>query len=282
MTTRPRFGPIVTLTRVSRYWENSSSSSSSPGARSLRTVAARRPGTVSPDPDGASPAELGALADGLLDLADRQPVGHRPAGELLLVGPVGGAEQGAGVAGGQVAVGHHLLDGGRQLEQAQRVAHRRSALADPRRDLVVGEVEVLDQLLVGGRLLERVEVLAMDVLDQGVLERGGVVDVADDGGHRREAGPLGRPPAALAGDELVAVVAEGSDEDRLQDAELPHRRGQRGERLLVEGPPGLVGVGRDAADRDLGQAQRAGLAGRHLRRDERPETSTETATARHR
>ena len=36
--------------------------------------------------------------------------------------------------------------------------------------LVVGEAEVLDQLLVGGRLLERVEVLAVEVLDQRLLD----------------------------------------------------------------------------------------------------------------
>ena len=46
-----------------------------------------------------------------------------------------------------------------------------AALADPGGHLVVGEVEVLDQLLVGGRLLERVEVLAVEVLDQRLLER---------------------------------------------------------------------------------------------------------------
>ena len=171
---------------------------------------------------------------------------------------------------------------GGSWNKPQRVAHRGPALADPGRNLVVGEVEVLDELLVRGRLLERVEILAVDVLDEGVLERGGVVDVADDGRDRREPGPLGRPPAPLAGDELVAVVAEWPHQNRLQHAELSHRRGQRGERFLVEAAPGLVRVGRDAADRDLGQAQRTGLARRRLRRDQCPEPSTETATARHR
>ena len=44
-------------------------------------------------------------------------------------------------------------------------------LPDPLGDLLVGHAEVLDQLLVGGRLLERVEVLAVEVLDQRLLER---------------------------------------------------------------------------------------------------------------
>ena len=109
--------------------------------------------------------------DRLLDLADRQLVLHRPPGQRLLEGAVGRAEQRPGVAGGQLAVGDQPLDRRGQLEQAQGVGDRRPALADPAGHLVVGEAEVLDELLVGRRLLERVEVVAVEVLDQGLLER---------------------------------------------------------------------------------------------------------------
>ena len=79
---------------------------------------------------------------------------------------------------------------------------------DARRHLVVGEPEVLDQLLVGGRLLERVEVVALEVLDERLLERGRVVGVADERGDRLQPDPARRAPAALAGDQLVLAVAE--------------------------------------------------------------------------
>ena len=71
---------------------------------------------------------------------------------------------------GELAVGHHALERRRQLEEAQRVGHRDPALAHPGRRLLVGEVELLDQLLVGRRLLHGVQVGAVEVLDDGLLE----------------------------------------------------------------------------------------------------------------
>ena len=50
------------------------------------------------------------------------------------------------MAGGKLAVGKEVLHARRQPEQAQRVGHRRPALADPLGDLVVGQFEVLDEL----------------------------------------------------------------------------------------------------------------------------------------
>ena len=76
-------------------------------------------------------------------------------GQLLLEGAIGRAEERPGVAGGELALGHEALDGRGQLQQAHGVGDRRAALADPGGDVVVGEAEVLDQLLEGGRLLER-------------------------------------------------------------------------------------------------------------------------------
>ena len=58
---------------------------------------------------------------------------------------------------------------------------------------LVGEVEVLDELLVGGRLLERVEVLAVEVLDQRLLERAAIV-----GRSRTIAGIVGSPARRAA------------------------------------------------------------------------------------
>ena len=67
-----------------------------------------------------------------------------------------------------------------------------------------------------------------------------------------EPGPLGGPPASLAGDQLVAPV-DDPHEDRLEHAELGDRGGQLAERLLVEVHPRLVRVGHDVGDRDLGE-----------------------------
>ena len=133
----------------------------------------------------------------LLDVADREPLGHRPAGEVLLEGAVGRAEQRLGVAGAELAVGDELLDAGGSWNSRRVFDDRRPALADPGGDLLVGEAELLDELLVGGRLLERVEVRAVEVLDEGLLERGGVVEHLDEGRDRGRARP-GGPPASAA------------------------------------------------------------------------------------
>ena len=70
------------------------------------------------------------------------------------------------------------------------------------------------------------------------------------------AGIVSRPgllrgaPAAFAGDELVAVLAERSDEDRLEDAVLADRRGELVQRVVVEDHPRLARVRFDLLDRD--------------------------------
>ena len=81
------------------------------------------------------------------------------------------------------------------------------ALAHTGCQLLVGEAEVLDELLIRGRLFERVEVLAVQDLDQGLFEGVGVFDLAHDGGDVLQSGPLGRAPATLARDQLEATVA---------------------------------------------------------------------------
>ena len=117
------------------------------------------------------------------------------------------------------AVRDRLLDAGRKLEQAEGVRDRRSGPPDARRDLVLAEAELVDQLAVRFRGLERIEILALEVLDEGELELVAVGELADDRGDAFETGRLRSPEPALPGDELVAVDRLG-DEDRLEDAVL--------------------------------------------------------------
>ena len=96
--------------------------------------------------------------------------------------------------------------------------------------LLVGAAEVVEQLLVYGRLLERVELAAVQVLEQGVPEQVVVVGVLDDRRNGVLAGQLAGPETTLAHDELEArrggLVRLGDDrpdDDRLQDADLADR-----------------------------------------------------------
>ena len=119
------------------------------------------------------------------------------------------------------------------------------------RELLVGGAEVVEQLLVGRRFLEGVELLAVQVLDQGVPEQVVVLSLLDDGADLGQPGPLGGAPPPLAHDELIAVRSGRADDHRLEQADLPDRFGELLERVLVEGPPRLPGVRRDRGDRDL-------------------------------
>ena len=66
-----------------------------------------------------------------------------------------------------------------------------------------------------------------------------------------QAGPLRRPPAALAGDQLEPAVGL-AHEDRLEDPELPDAVDEAGQRLLVERAPRLdAGWGSDVTDRNI-------------------------------
>ena len=73
-----------------------------------------------------------------------------------------------------------------------------------------------------------------------------------------EPGCLGRSPATLTGDNLVAVRlhAAGPDQDRLQDTLGADRVGQVLEILFGEAMTRLVGVGLEQRDRQVPDSAR--------------------------
>jgi len=166
----------------------------------------------------------------------------------LPLGPDG--QQRPRLAGRELAAVEAQLDRVRQLEQAQRVRHGGAALAQPDREVLVGQPRADQQRLVGGGLVERAQVLALDVLDQGQLEGRDVVGIQDHRRDRLALGQAGGPHAALAGDQREAGRA-ALDDDRLQDPVVADRRGQPEQRLVVEGLARLVRVRADLGQRDL-------------------------------
>ncbi len=158
-----------------------------------------------------------------------------------------GAEDGGGDA---------ALDGRGEIEEAERVADVGAGAADAGGELLVGGAEVVQELPVGGRLLQRVQLLAVEVLHEGVTEQVVVRGLPDDGGDRVQAGPLGRAPAPLPHDQLVAGGRQGrlTHHDRLEQADDRDRGGQLLQRLLVEVGAGLARVGGDLLDGQLREA----------------------------
>jgi hypothetical protein len=89
--------------------------------------------------------------------------------------------------------------------------------------LLVGSTEVVKQLLIGSGLLQRVKLLAVQVLDERVTQQISVGSVPDNGRDLYQTGALGCPPPALTHDQLVVAAAYGAYHYRLQQPDLADR-----------------------------------------------------------
>ncbi len=183
------------------------------------------------------------------------------------------------MAGTELALDHEPLDGGGKLEKPDRVGHRGTGSTHPLGHLVLRQREVLDELLIRRRLLEWVQVLAVQVLHHRGFQASHVVGGADERGDGGKVGPFGRPPPSLPRDQLVVAVLTNPHDDRLDDPHLRNRRGECRQGLLVEVLPGLIGVRNDLTDVDLAVD---GAFGGDIGRDQRAETLSQSTTLRHR
>src|SRR3546814_7163237 len=98
-----------------------------------------------------------------------------------------------------------------------------------------------DLLAIGLRLLDRIEVFALDILDQRDFQRFRLVEIPDDGGDAVKLRALRRPPPAFSRDDLEPA-AMGTDDDRLDHSALADAVGQFLQRALVEVAAGLFGM----------------------------------------
>ena len=149
-------------------------------------------------------------------------------------------------------------------------------LAQALRDLVMREAELFDEAPQPARLLDGVEVGALQVLDQAedqLLVVAGVA--AHDGGHGPQPGQTRGAPPALAGDQLISV-AQGSHQQGLQHAVHADGFRQLAKRLGVETRPHLLARGLDLVDGDH-LRHKCFAFRRH--RDQRVESSAESARA---
>jgi len=84
----------------------------------------------------------------------------------------------------------------------------------------VRAVEVLEQLVVGSRLFKRVQLGAVQVLQEGVQEKLLVVRGPHNRRDRLEPRLTAGPPAPLAHDELVAGRGDLPYDDGLEETDL--------------------------------------------------------------
>ncbi len=147
-------------------------------------------------------------------------------------------------------------------------------------DLLLCVTEARDQLAVAGGLLDRVQVLALHVLDDGELGDILVGELAHDDGHGVQRRFLRRAPAPLAGDDLIAAaLAIWTGDNRLHETLGADRLRELGELGGIE-----ILARIEAARMQLRDGQQALLAvggqGRIRSRrlaDERSEAAAEAA-----
>ena len=77
---------------------------------------------------------------------------------------------------------------------------------------------------------------------------------------------LRSPPAAFAGDQLEPPLPDRTHDDRLDDPARSDRFGQFGQRRFVKVAAGLIGIGIDERNRQLGKAGGCRNRSRSLRR----------------
>src|SRR3546814_1098567 len=79
---------------------------------------------------------------------------------------------------GERPVAHQRLDAVRQFEQAHQVRNMAARLTDQLGERFLIMAEILDQLAIGARFLDRVQILSLDIFDARDLVGGGVVQFA--------------------------------------------------------------------------------------------------------
>ena len=129
-----------------------------------------------------------------------------------------------------------------ELEETQSVGHCGAVFAGAIGNVFLRKLEFGHQALKGARLLNWVEVFALDVLNQRNLERLRFGNVADDSRNPRQGSALGGAPAALPRNELVASLVASHDQ-RLDDAIRAYRARQLLKRLFAKARARLIWAG---------------------------------------
>ncbi len=202
------------------------------------------------------------LADGdqLLDGPNRQPLGDDALRQPLRLLRVLHGEQRARMPGGKHTGGDTSLHGRRQVQQADRVGDRGPGPPNALGQLLMGGAEVFQQLGVRRRLFQRVELFAVQVLQQGVPEHVVIGRRADERGNMGQAGDLAGAPASLPHDELEGPRRVLAHHDGLEQPDLADGRRQLQQGVLVEDASRLFGVRADRVDGQLAVADAEGGA----------------------
>lgn len=195
---------------------------------------------------------FGAASGEAFHLADAHPAAGNAPGEFDPFLGVGDGKKRATVTCGQPAFLDQVLNHRLELQEAKRIRDRCPIFSRTFGHVFLRETKLVGEALKSPRLFHGVEILALEILDEGHLKREFLGYLANDNGHTRQRGPLGGAPASLAGDQLVAK-ADSPHDERLDDTACADRTGQLLESLFAKARARLIGARIDEIDIDLEQ-----------------------------
>ena len=141
----------------------------------------------------------------------------------------------------------------RQAEQPNHVGDRRAIFPDRRRDRLLRQLKLVGEPSIRKRLLDRIQVFALNVFDKRHLEQRLLAarrDVAHDDRDTAEPCHLGRPPPPFARDNLKPI-GDFPHDNRLNDSVRDNRAREILERGWVHDAARLKIVWRESIDVDL-------------------------------
>ena len=133
----------------------------------------------------------------------------------------------------QPALRDEQLHIGVQIKQTHGIGHTRPRLAHTRRDFILLHRKLLRQPHITRSLFHRIEILALQVLNQSHLEHITIRCLSLDHRHRRQSQLARRTPATLTSNQLK-LATDRTHDQRLDDPMLTNRFDQLVERRFDE------------------------------------------------
>jgi hypothetical protein len=196
----------------------------------------------------------------------RQAARHHVTRQASLIGFAGERDDRPRVTHRELARGDVVADFLREFEQANIIRDGGAVLAHLGRNLFVSHLKFFREPLICRRGFNRIQILALDVFDQRHFEEFPLVasrNGFDHDGDFRQMGALRGAPAALAGDDLIALAPGGFGLDLVDDDRLNHAVGLNRARQLLEpgivhGTARLIVIGLELVDVDVKRQARSG------------------------
>ena len=153
------------------------------------------------------------------------------------------------MAGGELSGRYFFLQRLAEREKPQRVRHRGARFLHTRGDLLLRETVIVHELFIARGLFHGVQILALEVFHERELHGELIVRLQNAHRHFLESCGARRPPAALAGDDLIVTLVERTHRDGLDQPVFADGRSQLLDRRGVKLPARLILARLDPRDR---------------------------------